>query len=128
MFAINIIKSPVEFIPINLGKEINSEMSEYHPFISADEKQFIITRKVKGEFDLQEDFFYSQKDEENNWKKVKKMSSINTPSNEGAISISSDEIVTFNPFCRASNSAFCRANLQPSFVEISSPCMKLPFA
>ena len=73
-----------------MGENINSEMAEYLPFISADGKQFVITRKVKGEMDLQEDFFYSQKDEGNNWQKVKKMNSINTPFNEGAISISAD--------------------------------------
>ena len=70
MFAIGAISNPVDFNPKNIGENINSKMAEYLPFISADGKQFVITRKVKGEMDLQEDFFYSQKDEENNWQKV----------------------------------------------------------
>jgi tetratricopeptide (TPR) repeat protein len=90
MFAISAMQNLVAFSPENMGENINSEMAEYLPFISADGKQFVITRKVKSEIDLQEDFFYSQKDESNNWQKVKKMSSINSPFNEGAISISAD--------------------------------------
>ena len=90
MFAVGAISNPVDFKPKNIGENINSEMAEYLPFISADGKQFVITRKVKGEMDLQEDFFYSQKDERNNWRKVKRMNSINTPFNEGAISVSAD--------------------------------------
>ena len=90
MFAINAMQNPVDFDSKNMGENINSEMAEYLPFISADGKQFVITRKVKGELGLQEDFFYSQKDEANNWQKVNKMSNINTIFNEGAISISAD--------------------------------------
>ena len=90
MFSINAMQDPVDFDPKNMGENINSEMAEYLPFISADGKQFVITRKVKGELGLQEDFFYSQKDEANNWQEVNKMSNINTTFNEGAISISAD--------------------------------------
>ena len=90
MFAINAMQNPVDFDLRNMGENINSKMAEYLPFISADGKKFIITRKVKGELGLQEDFFYSEKDEKNNWKKANNMSSINTAFNEGAISISAD--------------------------------------
>ena len=90
MFAINAMQNPVDFDLRNMGENINSRMAEYLPFISADGKKFMITRKVKGELGLQEDFFYSEKDEKNNWRKVNSMSSINTAFNEGAISISAD--------------------------------------
>ena len=90
MFAINAMQNPVDFDLRNMGENINSRMAEYLPFIAADGKKFIITRKVKGELGLQEDFFYSEKDEKNNWRKVNNMSSINTTFNEGAISVSAD--------------------------------------
>jgi outer membrane protein OmpA-like peptidoglycan-associated protein len=118
MFAISAMQNPVAFSPENMGENINSEMAEYLPFISADGKQFVITRKVKGEIDLQEDFFYSQKDESNNWQKVKKMSSINSPFNEGAISISADgRFLVFTACNRADSKGSCDLYLQLSEKE-----------
>ena len=113
MFAISAMQNPVAFSPENMGENINSEMAEYLPFISADGKQFVITRKVKDEIDLQEDFFYSQKDESNNWQKVKKMSSINSPFNEGAISISADgRFLIFTACNRVDSKGSCDLYLQ----------------
>ncbi|MEE2700008.1 MAG: OmpA family protein [Bacteroidota bacterium] len=89
MYAINAIENPVEFNPKNMGKYINSAKAEYLPFISADGKKFVFTRKVEGKFDLQEDFFVSYW--ENAWTDAKTMHSINTPFNEGAIAITADE-------------------------------------
>ena len=118
MFAISAMQNPVAFSPENMGENINSEMAEYLPFISADGKQFVITRKVKGKIDLQEDFFYSQKDESNNWQKVKKMSSINSPFNEGAISISADgRFLVFTACNRADSKGSCDLYLQLSEKE-----------
>lgn len=118
MFAILAMQNPVEFKPKNMGEHINSEMAEYLPFISADGKQFVITRKVKGEMDLQEDFYYSQKDESNNWQKVKKMSSINTPFNEGAISISADgRFLVFTACNREDSKGSCDLYIQFSEKE-----------
>ena len=37
------------------------------PFISANGKKFIVTRRIKGEIRNQEDFFLSEKDEDGNW-------------------------------------------------------------
>jgi outer membrane protein OmpA-like peptidoglycan-associated protein len=118
MFAISAMQNPVAFSPKNMGENINSEMAEYLPFISADGKQFVITRKVKDEIDLQEDFFYSQKDESNNWQKVKKMSSINSPFNEGAISISADgRFLIFTACNRADSKGSCDLYFQLSEKE-----------
>ncbi len=88
MFAIEAIQNPVEFNPKNMGESINSDMAEYLPFISSDGKQFIFTRKVKGEGALQEDFYFSRWEDE--WLKAEAMNNINTSYNEGAISVSSD--------------------------------------
>ncbi|OUV76192.1 MAG: hypothetical protein CBC83_00840 [Flavobacteriales bacterium TMED123] len=97
MYAINAKKNPVEFNPINMGKQINSERAEYLPFISAGGRKFVFTRKVKGEFDLQEDFFVSYFD--NGWTKAQAMRTINTPENEGAISITADEAMLVYTAC-----------------------------
>ena len=59
MYAISSKASPVDFNPINMGDNINSENAEYLPFISPDGKYFIFTRRVKGEFGSQEDFLVS---------------------------------------------------------------------
>ena len=108
MFAINAMQNPVDFDLRNMGENINSKMPEYLPFISADGKKFIITRKVKGELGLQEDFFYSEKDEKNNWQKANNMSSINTAFNEGAISISADgRLVIFTACNRQEGKGSC---------------------
>ncbi len=88
MFAIKAMENPVEFNPKNMGESINSDMAEYLPFISSDGKQFIFTRKVKGEGALQEDFYFSRWEDE--WLKAEAMNNINTSYNEGAISVSSD--------------------------------------
>jgi len=88
MFAIKAMQNPVKFNPENMGESINSEMAEYLPFISSDGKQFIFTRKVKEEGALQEDFYFSKWEGE--WLKAEAMNSINTPYNEGAITVSSD--------------------------------------
>ena len=89
-FALIALKDTIEYNPKNMGENINSEMEEYLPFISANGKKFIVTRRIKGEIRNQEDFFLSEKDEDGNWKKVREMSNINTPFNEGAITISAD--------------------------------------
>ena len=120
MFAILAMQNPVAFNPENMGENINSNMAEYLPFISADGKQFVITRKVKGKLGLQEDFFYSQKDVENNWQKAKKMSSINTPFNEGAISISADgRFLIFTACNREDSKGSCDLYLQLSEKEMA---------
>ena len=97
MYAVNAKRNPVEFNPINMGGDINSERAEYLPFISADGRKFVFTRKVKGEFDLQEDFYVSYFD--NGWTKAQAMRAINTPYNEGAISITADEAMLVYTAC-----------------------------
>jgi tetratricopeptide (TPR) repeat protein len=96
-FALEAMKSPVEFNPINMGDAINTEYDEYWPSLSADQKTFVFTRAVAidtslktAAYNRQEDFFYSTK-ANNNWEAAKSMGEpINTPSNEGAQTISAD--------------------------------------
>lgn len=93
-FAIEAIKNPVDFDPINLGSSINSELPEYFPSITADDSTFLFTRRVN---DLsapggrQEEIFVSKKTPSNNWSNSSLVSNaINTKYNEGAPTFSSD--------------------------------------
>ena len=93
-FAIEAIKNPVDFDPINLGSSINSELPEYFPSITADDSTFLFTRRVN---DLsapggrQEEIFVSKKTPNNNWSNSFLVSNaINSKYNEGAPTFSPD--------------------------------------
>lgn len=87
-FAKEAIKNPVDFDPVNLGPEINSDQMEYFPSLSADESVIVFTRrKGVGQSD-NEDFYISAKKE--NWKIAKNFERLNTKNNEGAQSVASD--------------------------------------
>jgi outer membrane protein OmpA-like peptidoglycan-associated protein/Tol biopolymer transport system component len=93
-FAIEAIKNPVDFDPINLGSSINTELPEYFPSITADDSTFLFTRRVN---DLsapggrQEEIFVSKKTPNNNWSNSSLVSNaINSEYNEGAPTFSSD--------------------------------------
>ena len=66
-FGIHAMQNPVDFKPINLGKNINSEFNEYLPAITADEQTLIYTRLIPtgkrtfdGTLEMQEDFYISK--------------------------------------------------------------------
>ena len=93
-FAIEAIKNPVDFDPINLGSSINSELPEYFPSITADDSTFLFTRRVN---DLsapggrQEEIFVSKKTPNNHWSNSSLVSNaINSKYNEGAPTFSPD--------------------------------------
>ena len=93
-FAIEALKNPVDFDPINLGSSINSELPEYFPSITADDSTFLFTRRVN---DLsapggrQEEIFVSKKTPNNNWSNSSLVSNaINSKYNEGAPTFSPD--------------------------------------
>jgi outer membrane protein OmpA-like peptidoglycan-associated protein/tetratricopeptide (TPR) repeat protein len=94
-FAINALKNPKNFNPINAGDGINTADPEYYPTITVDGKTLLFTRsiadnRVKG-YQEQEDFFVSNWDKSNNWAKAIPMASnVNTINNEGAPTISAD--------------------------------------
>lgn len=94
-FAINAVKNPVEFKPVNLGPNINTPENEYWPSLSADEQILVITRLVHlsdtiKETILQEDFFFSKYGVDG-WGPMKNAGfPLNTDDNEGAQSISAD--------------------------------------
>ncbi len=100
-FAINLVKNPKPFKPINVGPGINTENGEYFPAISADGKQFMFTRAIPrkdivGAFN--EDFYMSYK-EKNVWQTAFPLNDINSYGNEGAPTLSADGNIMFFASC-----------------------------
>jgi outer membrane protein OmpA-like peptidoglycan-associated protein/Tfp pilus assembly protein PilF len=104
-FALNAIKNPVNFDPKNLGQNVNSSQDEYYPALTADEKTLLFTRNrldpnspMNG---LQEDFYISKYDDKTNtWGEAVNIGGpINTPSNEGAPTLSADGQVLIFTAC-----------------------------
>lgn len=117
-FAIDAIKNPVPFNPINLGDSVNTEYDEYWPSLTADEKILVITRLVPKTQDqlnqlsdsekripisvqskVQEDFFISIKENEIWQKAVNAGEPLNTNGNEGAQTIRVDGNVMYFTAC-----------------------------
>ncbi|MBI2279919.1 MAG: PD40 domain-containing protein [Bacteroidetes bacterium] len=89
-FSINALKNPVPFEPINLGKGVNTELPEYFPALSADNKYLLFTRRLidKSTYSgFNEDFFVSKFDG-HNWMEAQPLKGINSQNNEGAPTIS----------------------------------------
>jgi outer membrane protein OmpA-like peptidoglycan-associated protein/tetratricopeptide (TPR) repeat protein len=73
---------------VNEGDAVNSPLSEYFPSLTIDQKQIIVTRKVRGGMD--EDFYASSK-QDAAWTTAAPLTGeINTPMKEGAQQISQD--------------------------------------
>jgi outer membrane protein OmpA-like peptidoglycan-associated protein len=101
-FALNAMKNPVQFNPINLGAGVNTADPEYFPTITVDGQTILFTRlvtdeRVQNPNKKQEDFFVSNLSKNTNlsenrvWEKAFPMpASINTVQNEGAPTISAD--------------------------------------
>ncbi len=89
-FAIEALKHPVPFNPVNLGAGVNTELPEYFPALSADGKYLLFTRRLdskKTYTGYNEDFYLSINDGYN-WMEAQNMQGINSINNEGAPTIS----------------------------------------
>lgn len=87
-FAIEALANPVNFVPLNLGDSINTELNEYLPALTADDQTLIYTRKngPSGE-----DFFVSTKRPDGAWSKARLLPPpLNSDGNEGAHCLSAD--------------------------------------
>lgn len=84
-FASQAIKNPVPFVPKALDDAINSLLPEYLPSLTADQQMLVFTRYVDGQED-----FYASKKVNGKWQKAEPISTLNTPLNEGAQTISAD--------------------------------------
>ena len=94
------ISDPVSFNPINIGPSINSSMSEIGPAITSDNNKIVFTRRVEEKDKRpQEDFYYSEKIN-NEWQKAVAFPyPLNTNDNEGALSFSSDQSLIIYTAC-----------------------------
>ena len=92
-FAINAIKHPVPFNPVNVGSGVNTADPEYFPTLTVDQTELLFTRRVsdaRSQYGAQEDFFVSKGDD-NYWKLGEPMpKNINTTFNEGAPTFAPD--------------------------------------
>ncbi len=95
-FAVEAIKNPIPFNPVNVGSGINTREDEYWPSISADGSKLVFTRQDNpGENPsnsvlLQEDFYISIYSDTLWNKSFNAGPPLNTIQNEGAQSLSSD--------------------------------------
>jgi outer membrane protein OmpA-like peptidoglycan-associated protein len=105
-FAVEAMKHPVPFNPINMGAAINTAVPEYFPAITVDRKKFLFTRRLKkdvggGMASSQEDF-YSSDLVDGTWTPSKPVDGINTPGNEGAPCYSANGKILFFAACQES--------------------------
>jgi len=101
-FGADAIKHPQPFKPVNVGEGINTAEYEYFPALTADGNTFLFTRNIReGEgvtAPRQEDFYVSKK-VNGVWQTANPISSVNTPGNEGAPSLSADGEIMFFASC-----------------------------
>jgi outer membrane protein OmpA-like peptidoglycan-associated protein/Tol biopolymer transport system component len=95
-FAMESLKNPTNFNPINIGPGINTKDPEYFPTITVDGSTILFTRRIKdervqGPIREQEDFYVSQLNDRNMWGQAVPMpTNVNTVHNEGAPTIAAD--------------------------------------
>ncbi len=94
-FAIEAMKNPNQFKPVNLGPGVNTKDSEYFPTITVDGKTLLFTRRLEDKrvpiYGEQEDFYVSNLSTFNTWETAIPMpKNINTLNNEGAPTIAAD--------------------------------------
>lgn len=105
-FAIHAMAHPVPFDPVNLGPQVNSDLPEYSPALTVDEKILVFTRKVPDATTsgprprFQEDFFITQETGPGLWELAQPFDQpINTWWNEGAQALSADGREMFYTAC-----------------------------
>ncbi|MGB1248219.1 MAG: OmpA family protein [Chitinophagales bacterium] len=90
-FAENAIANPVDFNPENLGENINSDLNEYFPSITADNEYLYFT-VMDGGMRYPDENIYVSKQKNEQWESRKKLNNTinSTTSNEGAHAINID--------------------------------------
>ncbi len=101
-FAIEALKNPVNFEPVNFGPTVNTAYPEYYPTLTLNEQELLFTRRIEnGEAHngVHEDFFVTNKDNDS-WGESRNMKRVNTLMNEGAPSYSADGKLLFFTACK----------------------------
>ncbi|MCB2218955.1 MAG: OmpA family protein [Bacteroidetes bacterium] len=105
-FAIEAIKNPVPFDPINLGPNVNTDLNEYFPCLTADNQTLLFTRLLydKASFTGRQEDFYTSSRYNNEWLPARNIGPpINTYYNEGAPTLSVDGNVLIFTACESVN-------------------------
>ncbi len=107
IIALEIMKHPVKFNPKNLGEEINTNLSEYWPSLTADASTLTFTlsnRHINSQEDL-----YESKKINGKWQKARLIPApINTSKSEGAQTISADgKTMVFTACLRSDSYGSC---------------------
>jgi outer membrane protein OmpA-like peptidoglycan-associated protein len=89
IFRPEALSKPVDFLPVNMGENINSTNREYFPSVTADENTFIFSVQDGIGQMGQEDLYRSIK-VNGKWTKSEPLPNVNTRGNEAAQSISAD--------------------------------------
>jgi len=85
-YALEAIKSPVDYNPFNMGDSINSEVDEYLPSLTADDETLIFTRRTAQS----EDFYVSTRID-SQWSMAEPLPKpLNSVQNEGAHCLTAD--------------------------------------
>lgn len=120
-FAETSINNPVPFKPINLGPAINTNEWEYFPGLTADEEKLYFTRRRDG---FNEDFYVSKK-VDTIWQKARNLRApVNTPGNEGFVSISTDGQYIFFTACNRDDG---KGSCDLYFSRLDGDIWKKPF-
>lgn len=93
VFGMTAMENPVDFNPINLGRNVNSEYSEYFPALTADESMLLFTRRLpepRSPLGANEDFFFCEKRNGEWLPAYNPGPPINSANNEGAPTLSPD--------------------------------------
>ncbi len=105
-FAINSMKNPVPFKPVNLGDSVNSDNNEYSPSLTVDEQTLVITMlRPRDEYTIhsspkEEDFYMSILGTDSIWTKARRLGPpLNSHGNEGAQSIAPDGKTLYFTIC-----------------------------
>ena len=113
-FAIEAMKDPVTFNPINAGEGINTGDDEYWPSITADGQTIMFTRQGKPAGGINsyrhshEDFYISVRSDSGWEEAINAGSPLNTMQNEGAQTLSSDGSYMYFTACdRAGGAGSC---------------------
>jgi outer membrane protein OmpA-like peptidoglycan-associated protein len=107
-FAIVAIKNPVSFNPVSVGAAINTYDDEYWPSTTVDGKTLMFTRQVVngynqfGMSNSQEDFYISSHSDSGWTKAINAGEPLNTKSNEGAQTLSSNGNYMYFTACERS--------------------------
>jgi OmpA-OmpF porin, OOP family len=89
-FAEKAMQNPVPFKPVPLNDKVNQYALQYYPALTADQQTLMFTAKRSAEYSSGDEDLYISYRRDGDWSTPEPVKEINTPGNEGAITISAD--------------------------------------